>query len=340
MKKLPKVDVSFENLYRMLIAPIRSKLLLAGIEIKVFSQLSEPKSAEAVAEAIGAHTVNTRRFLDGLTASDLVVKKKGLYQNTPVTQTFLVEGKPTFLGRSLTLQTETWDAVLNDLPKLVKEGPPPPSPESDPGAEEMSEQFTASHAITERAGIAQRVAEIISELREFSSFRKMLDLGGGPGLNGISIVGAHPNMSGVIFDRPAIVKVAETFVREYEMEDRIEVMGGDYLQDSIGEGYDLILACDTLYYGKDDMESIMKKIYDALKPAGVFVSIYGVLTHERTKPENMMLGILPEAMMGYDTLPDQGFIADSMLHVGFRSVRSCTIDIPMGPMDMDIARKA
>ena len=92
MKNLPEVNVSFKDLYGMLIAPIKSKLLLAGMELKVFNWLSEPKSAEAVAEAIGAHPGNTRLFLDGLAASDLVVKKRGLYQNTPVTRTFLEEG--------------------------------------------------------------------------------------------------------------------------------------------------------------------------------------------------------------------------------------------------------
>ena len=39
MKKLPEVNVVFEDLYRMLVTPIRSKLLLTGIERKVFNQL-------------------------------------------------------------------------------------------------------------------------------------------------------------------------------------------------------------------------------------------------------------------------------------------------------------
>jgi len=96
MKKLPEVNLSFEELYRMLIGPIKSKLLLTGIELKIFNQLSEPKSA---AEALGAHPVNTRLLMDSLAASDLVVKKNGLYQNTPVAQAFLVEGSPTYLGQ-------------------------------------------------------------------------------------------------------------------------------------------------------------------------------------------------------------------------------------------------
>ena len=64
MKKLPEVNESFEDLYRMLLAPIKSKLLLTGIELKVFNHLSEFMSADAVAEAIGTHPENTRLFLE------------------------------------------------------------------------------------------------------------------------------------------------------------------------------------------------------------------------------------------------------------------------------------
>ncbi|MCK4417270.1 MAG: methyltransferase, partial [Candidatus Latescibacteria bacterium] len=179
MKKLPEVDVSFEGLYRMLVGQIKSKLLLTGIELKVFNQLCELRSADAVAEAIGAHPENTRLFLDGLAASDLVVKRKGLYQNTPVTQAFLVEGGPMFMGQMFAFQSQMWYTALKNLPKLVKEGPPPPSPEMDMGSEEMWAQFTVSMANYERAGVAQQAVEIVSELPEFPSFRKMLDLGGG-----------------------------------------------------------------------------------------------------------------------------------------------------------------
>jgi len=72
MKILPEVNVSFGDLYRMVVAPVRSKLLLTGIELKVFNQLSKPKSADAVAQAIGTHPINTRVFLDSLTAIDLL----------------------------------------------------------------------------------------------------------------------------------------------------------------------------------------------------------------------------------------------------------------------------
>ena len=339
MKKLPEVKESFEELYRTLIAPIKSKLLLAGIELKVFNQLSEPKSAEAVAKALGTHQVNTRQFLDGLAASDLVVKQNGLYQNTAVAQAFLVDGSPRFLGQMFAFQSQMWSATLNDLSKLVKEGPPPPSPEMDMGSEEMWAQFTVSMANYERAGVAQQAVEFVSELPEFTSFKKMLDLGGGPGLVGIAILASHPDMKGVIFDRPAIIKVAETFIKEYEMEDRMEVLSGDYNGDSIGEGYDLIWASNTLNFARHDMDSLMKKIYDALNLGGVFISFCEGLTHERTKPGFVVTSMMSIALMGQDMCFDQGEIADSMLRAGFKSVRSRTQDAPWGAADLDIGRK-
>jgi|GEM_PF-5591165 len=43
--------------------------------------------------------------------------------------------------------------------------------------------------------------------------------------------------------------------------------------------------------------------------------------------------------MGHGILLDQGFIADSMLRIGFKSVRGRTLDMDWGPMDLDIGRK-
>jgi SAM-dependent methyltransferase len=339
MNKLPEINVSFNALYQILSGPIQSKLLLTGIELKVFNHLSEPRSSDDVAKAIETHPENTRLFLDGLAASNLVVKNKGLYQNTPVTQASLVQGSPTFIGEMFTLMSQMQDAPIADLPRLVKEGPPLPSKETDMSSEEVWVRYAASMANYQRAGTAQQAVEIVSGLSEFLSFGKMLDLGGGPGLIGIAIVAAHPTMKGVIFDKPSVVNVAETFVKEYEMEDRMEVMGGDFNHDSIGDGYDLIWASATLNFARHDLDRPIKKIYDALNPDGVFVSLSDGLTCERTKPENYVLSTLCLALMGQDMGIDQGIIADSMLRAGFKSVRSRTIDTPMVPMDLDIGRK-
>jgi predicted O-methyltransferase YrrM len=335
---LPRVDISFKNLYNMLMGQVRSKLLYTAIEWKVFNYLTEPKQAIEVARLIGGDPGNTRFFLDGLAACGLLEKKNGLYKNGYEAEVFLVEGRPTYLGKFFMHNVHLFGAE-HDLPGLIKEGPPPQSSQDDAGSEERWARAAVYNANYERAGVAQYLAAIISQLPEFKSFQKMLDLGGGPGIIGMAIVDRHPTMKGVVFDQPEVVKVSQTFIKEYDMEDRMEVLGGNYFTDSIGENYDLILAKAALNFAKENINSVMKKIYEALNPGGVCVVVTDGLTHEMTKPEIMVLGWLPAAMAGYDVAFEQGFVDDSMLRVGFKSVCSTTLDLPMGPMDMEVARK-
>ncbi|MGP8320072.1 MAG: hypothetical protein ACT6FD_04695 [Methanosarcinaceae archaeon] len=134
-------------------------------------------------------------------------------------------------------------------------------------------------------------------------------------------------------------EVNASFGNLYEMDDRMKVMSGDYTTDPIGEGYDLIWAKNTLNFARDDMNSMVSKIYDALSPGGAFISCAEGLTHERTRPDKHVISMISLSLMGQDMCFDQGEIADSMLRVGFRSVRSRTLDTDWGPMDIDIGRR-
>jgi SAM-dependent methyltransferase len=309
---------------------------LTGIELKVFNVLSELKPPKDVARIIGTHPSNTRVFLDSLVAIDLLHKKDGLYRNSPIAQAFLVENSPTYLGRLLTFMKPD-DQFLQNLPQLVREGPPPP--ENPSFSEEELVKGVELIADAEMVGYAQEAVNILLELPEFPSFQKMLDLGGGPGLIGMAIVDAHPEMKGVVFDLPLVVNEAEKFIEDYEMEDRMEVLGGDFNRDSIGEGYDLVWASGAFQFAVD-IDSVVKKVHDALNPSGVFVSLmpFG-RTHEGTKPESTVLSLLSMALMGQEIEIDQGYVSDSMRRIGFKTVHSRTLDTFMGPMELDIARK-
>ena len=340
MKELPNVNIDYGSIEEMIFAPIKSRLLLTAIDLRLFNHLSRPMSAGAIAGVLKTHQKNTELFLDALSACHLVVKSNGMYRNTDASAAFLAGNLPTYLGNWFKLGARAFEPVLDNLPELIKNGPPPKIQEEDMNSEEMCEHYTESHAATELAGIARRVAHCVAELPEFSGFNKMLDLGGGPGLISVAIMAIHPHMKGIVFDRKNIVAIAEKYIREYGMEDRISVKSGDYYHDPIGDGYDLILASDTLYHKPQETKTIVRKLFDALRPSGVLFGIHGVLTHERTRPESMTIGILPESLMGQGELPDSGFLADAMLQVGFKSVRSSELKIPGNTMELDIGRKA
>jgi len=52
-----------------------------------------------------------------------------------------------------------------------------------------------------------------------------------------------------------------------------------------------------------------------------------------------VLSMMSMALMDQDMYFDQGFIANSMLRIGFKSVRRRTLDTSMSPIDLDIGRK-
>lgn len=333
-KLIDTLDTSFESLYDIILAPIKSKLLLVALELKVFDHLTDYKSANEMAKILGSNPRNTELFLDGLGAFDIVNKNDNKYCNSSSSQTFLVQNSPYFIGQLLTEQWQMSEPVLQDLKTFIIQGP------QEIESITMGDESGKALANYERSGISQLVSRIVKELPEHPHMKKMLDLGGGPGIIGMSIVANHPSMKGAIFELPNMAKVAEKYVQEYDMEERMEVLVGDYNCDPIGQEYDLVLACATLYSSRPDIDSIVRKIYQSLNPGGVFLSIHEGLTQEKTKPEIMRLGWLAAELLGKDLAFAQGEIAESMIKMGFKSVRSYSLNTPIGPMDIDLGRKA
>ena len=184
------------------------------------------------------------------------------------------------------------------------------------------------------------MAGIVSDLPGFADFERIMDLGGGHGVFVLHFLEAHPTLQGVVFDRPSVLEVARSFARKFGLDSRLETVAGDYLNDDIGEGYDLIFASATLNFAKGRLEPLVEKIHAALKPGGYFLSFQDGMTHERTRPEIMLAhpALFPDLGTGF-LCSTRGEIAEAMMWAGFRQVRSRTLETPMGAMDLDVARK-
>lgn len=339
--QLQTIPVSPEPLYETMFASIQTKLLLTAIKLDIFGKLEQaPKSALEIAGELKGDPVNTEYFLNGLTTLSLLEKNEGSYKNTPLSETFLVQDKPSYLGDGFLLQDAQEDFGSFDLQELILKGPSQKAAKFG-DSPKMWGRFAKSMANNQRSGVAQEAAELVSQLPEFQSFTKMLDLGGGPGINCIAMVDRHPNMTGIVFDRKPSTDVAGEFIREYGLEHRIDVLAGDYNVDDIGSGYDFIWASYTLNFAQKNLTQVMQKIYDALNPGGVFINLSEGLTHEGTQPKMTVLCTVGWSMHNHPLKAfDQGLIADTMLEVGFQSVRSSTLAVGWGVADMDIARKA
>lgn len=84
---------------------------------------------------------------------------------------------------------------------------------------------------------------------------------------------------------PAVVAVAEDFIRHYTRKKRLSVLAGNYLRDGIGTGYDFIWACSILNFARQTLDATIAKLFEALNPGGVLVSLQHGMTDEQTRPD-------------------------------------------------------
>ena len=340
MAKLEAIAESPRDLYEAVFAPIKAELILAAIKVGLFSHLEKPVSPDELAKQRGWDPKATGILLNGLAAGDVLRKQDGLFSNLPEAARFLVPGQPTYLGDHLLGTHHMVTGGLAELPERLQKGPAAPEEAAASAGETDWAAMAEGMANSARSGRALFALGLVQELPEFASCQKMLDLGGGPGLHCIAMVGAHPEMTGVVFDRPAMGEHARRYIAEYGLAERIDFLGGDYMSDPIGSDYDLIWACASLNFCDERLVELMAKLHAALRPGGVLVVLQEGLTHEGTKPVEMVLTMLAWRLNSDEGVNfAQGQIAGAMLAAGFRSVRSRTVQTIHGAMDLDVARK-
>jgi predicted O-methyltransferase YrrM len=286
-----------------------------------------------------SHPRNTGLFLNSLAGMGMIVKEKGLFRNTEKSSEFLVSTSPTYLGDFFLHLTEWSNSLEHNIDSMIMNGPPEQQA-ADLADGEMWARSARFSAVYQYTGEAQHIARIVKGLPEFRNMKTMLDLGGGAGFYTMAIVGAHPEMKGVVFEQPPVAAVAREFIQQYEMEDRIRTIEGNYFTDDLEGPYDFIFASATLNFCKNNRDDFFQKIFNALNPGGVFMTHQDGLTDERTKPAYHVTEFLGPELMGNDFGLEQGVIAEAILRTGFKSVRSFTKLSVIGDMDIDIGRKA
>ena len=340
-KELPKPEFDSSKFFILPYEILKWELLKTAIELNVFDLMNNPMSSNQIAEKLSLHPANTMHMLDALVALKCLSKSDGKYKNTPQTEQFLVTGKDTSIGETLLFMEKWVIPVLNGgLKNLVKNGPPEKKDLADPDIWEKGARVSVNHS---RCGRAQLVARLVSELPEFASFTKILDIGAGPGIIGIAVTAAHPSLKCIVFDQPAVCKVAGEVVIEYGMEDRITVKSGDYMKDDFGKDFDFVMANFTLNFYHDRLNEIILKVLKSLKPGGLFMVTSDGMSKDKTAPAGNVFSWLSTMLQGNDMSLETGQIARAMLEAGFVSTEQKILtDIEMeahGPIEMTIGRK-
>ena len=340
--KTPYPSIAF--LFDALVAPVKQAVLETAIALDMAHILSTASTIDDIAQKAGIRTGTQSlvRFLDAMVAVGLANKENQKYSNTETGKHFFDRTSPVYMGDYIQNMKSLVQKNLAGMADIIKYGMPDlPESESWRG-ESRWESAVANLALGQRAGMAAIYADLVEELPQFNRIKKILDLGGGPGLIGAEILGRIPGATGVLIDLPAVIGLARQEIEKQGMADRISFIAGDYNETELGSGYDLIWASHNLYFVKDRV-SFFKRVKAALADDGVFVCLHEGLVREQTAPADIILMRLSSALDNINAPDGQSYsfnkaeIAGYLKQAGFDRIDSRMVHLPSGEAELVVA---
>ena len=311
------------------------QLIQGAIELDVFSNLEKPITTKELSKKMSWDESNTFNLLKGLYSLGYLKRNGDTFCNMPETSKYLVKGKPAYMGSVLTFFCNNQGMSLGNVAQQVKEGPKPQE------RTQHSMDFAAyGDAMRDaQSGIRQyELLEILRSLPEYKSIHKILDLGCGAGCLGIAVIQDVSNRTGVLFDRPNMQSLIEESVKLSDMQDSISIKTGDFINDDIGSGYDLILCSSIMLFAIKGGANFFAKLKKALNPGGVVVCLNEGIEPDYSGPWDMILGYMAFNLQGMPMGVIKGQIADAAKAGGFHSVENHSVLLSTGMHDINILR--
>lgn len=100
-------------------------------------------------------------------------------------------------------------------------------------ASAMDEASLARFFTLALAGRARNVAPYLAQQAPLAEARTLVDVGGGSGLYAIACLQKYPRLQATVWDRAEVLKVAADFAAESGVTDRLTLLPGDMLTDSV-----------------------------------------------------------------------------------------------------------
>lgn len=256
------------------------KVLLTAVKLDLFGAVAGPSKTPAdVARRLHTDPRATELLMNALVSIGLLRKNGDRYLNAAEAEEYLVKGSPTYAGHLLLLQDAEWEN-WGKLETTIQSGKSPVKDHlfrSDPRL--------AENVLLVLHRVALQHAPTLARQLDLSGSRTLLDLGGGAGTHAMAFCTTYPSLRATIFDLQDTLQTTARLVKEAGLEDRIELLSGDFNRDPLGGPYDAVLMSDILHYQEPEANaSLVRKVYEALSPSGRLVIKDRFLDDDRTTP--------------------------------------------------------
>ena len=258
---------------------MKSRVILTAAELNFFTRLDEkPCSAGELALEKGLDARATTRVLDCLVTFGLLEKQDSVYKPTE-NGAFYSSLHPQTVLPMLLHMNRLWDTWSN-LTEVVREGG---HAEPDPGMlrdDEGWKSFIGAMHVVGRE-LAQKIARDF----DLGRFKRLLDIGGGSGSYTIAFLRRNTAMTAVLFDLGNVIPMARERLLKEGMENRVDLVAGDFYEDKLPGGCDLALLSAIIHQNSQERNlDLYTKIFRALEPGGTLLIRDHIMDESRTKP--------------------------------------------------------
>ncbi|EJL95559.1 O-methyltransferase [Pseudomonas sp. GM102] len=325
------------------LAGVRADALRIALDWKLFNLLQVPTSALAIARQLQLDPANTGYWLEVLWSMELLKRddrQPPHYRNTAVASDYLRADAADYCGDAWAFRLRGLRHFGSQLGDQVRTGQlSGQAPNMATTIDNWTMAARLQIAQEQRAVTVDVALRLMAQVPEFPAVRRMLDLGGGPGLVAIALARDNPMLTGEVFDFAQTVTVAADNIRLAGLEQRLEVRGGDLASDPIGEGYDLIW-CSSVLHFVPDMAAALAKIHAALRPGGVLVSAHAEIPADPELARRVMAYYLSMQMQGRQ-VTCAGGLSEALQQAGFVNIDSYPeVAFAMTPVSVLVARRS
>jgi hypothetical protein len=276
------------------------KTLAAAHDFDLFTRLSNGASTTCpeLAQALGISPRPAEMLLTGCAALGLLEKSDGRYRNAPISEAYLVRGKPHYFGGWVEMADKRLYAGWGKLTEALRTNQPTtwdPAVQSslfdgeDPKV--LALFWEAMHSLS------TMTARKLGEAVDFGHSQHLLDIGGGSGAFDIELCRRYPQLRATVFDLPHVAEIAAGKVAQAGLSGRIQTAPGDFFGAApFPADHDVHLLSMILHdWGEAKNREILRKCHAALPSGGAVIVSELLVNDEKTGP-------VPAALMSLNML--------------------------------------
>jgi SAM-dependent methyltransferase len=259
-------------------------ILSAALHHRVFDLLEDgPKTADEVSAQSGASLRGVRAIMNALTAFELLTKGANeRYSLTPESATFLVRGKPGFIGGFM----QHGDTLLPkwmQLPEIVRTGKPAMAVNQEGSGSDFFESFVEDLFPVSYPSARALAAALPGK-------KRVLDLAAGSGVWSIPLAQDSKAVRVTAVDWPGVLPATRRMTERLGVGEQYEFRGGDLHETDFGSGYDLATLGHILHSeGRPRSQQLLGKVFRSLAPGGTIAIAEFLANDDRSGPPMSML---------------------------------------------------